>query len=195
MDKKKDLNKSTLSSGKEYELESGNRPVDLSGTHYEHLDEEGRYVVDKERRNLWPRRDRDWPRRKLASVGHKERRKVFPRRATDRLGMAKEYKQSSIVWSGSGQDAPPPSYTPELIKADPPGSGQLVQPEPGRGAPVHVWDHSQGMHCRCRTCAFYVSKVLTSLGRCRRRAPTLKGWPVVWWDDRCGDYKPDEAKV
>lgn len=33
------------------------------------------------------------------------------------------------------------------------------------------------------------------LGRCRRHAPTLGGWPAVWSDDWCGDHKLDENKV
>lgn len=33
------------------------------------------------------------------------------------------------------------------------------------------------------------------LGRCRRHAPTLGGWPVVFADDWCGDHKIDEAKL
>ena len=27
------------------------------------------------------------------------------------------------------------------------------------------------------------------IGRCRRRAPTLGGWPVVFTSDWCGDHK------
>ena len=31
-----------------------------------------------------------------------------------------------------------------------------------------------------------------SVGRCRRHAPTLQGFPVVMETDRCGDFKLDE---
>lgn len=33
------------------------------------------------------------------------------------------------------------------------------------------------------------------VGRCRRHAPTMNGYPVVFDDDWCGDHKLDEHKV
>ncbi len=33
------------------------------------------------------------------------------------------------------------------------------------------------------------------LGRCRRHAPTMNGFPAAWSDDWCGDHKLDETKV
>jgi hypothetical protein len=33
------------------------------------------------------------------------------------------------------------------------------------------------------------------LGRCRRHAPTMSGFPVVWPSDWCGDHKLDEEKL
>ena len=54
---------------------------------------------------------------------------------------------------------------------------------------------------RCRTCMYYVPKGVEPfagdpyIGRCRRHAPTLNGWPVVYADDWCGDHKIDETKV
>lgn len=33
------------------------------------------------------------------------------------------------------------------------------------------------------------------LGRCRRRAPTMSGYPAVFEDDWCGDHKVDENKI
>ena len=60
------------------------------------------------------------------------------------------------------------------------------------------WKHrSEGM--RCRTCMFYVRKTskegTREVGRCRRHAPTMNGYPVVYVDDWCGDHKIDEMKV
>jgi hypothetical protein len=68
------------------------------------------------------------------------------------------------------------------------------------------WKHrSIGM--LCRTCMFYVQKQLRSdelpeemsikhkVGRCRRHAPTMNGYPVCFEDDWCGDHKLDEMKV
>lgn len=50
------------------------------------------------------------------------------------------------------------------------------------------WAHrSDSM--RCRTCMWFVVKAPGPLGRCRRRAPTLDGWPVVYPMDWCGDHK------
>jgi hypothetical protein len=33
------------------------------------------------------------------------------------------------------------------------------------------------------------------LGRCRRHAPTMNGFPAAWSDDWCGDHKLDETKL
>jgi len=63
------------------------------------------------------------------------------------------------------------------------------------------WKHrSESM--RCGTCMFFVEKInkvvqlgVHIIGRCRRNAPTMKGWPVVFSDDWCGEHKIDENKV
>ena len=72
------------------------------------------------------------------------------------------------------------------------------------------WKHrSTGM--RCSSCMYYVSKTKTqtgqiiedgkdviitpSIGRCRRHAPTMSGWPVMFQTDWCGDHKLDEEKI
>lgn len=34
-----------------------------------------------------------------------------------------------------------------------------------------------------------------SLGRCRKRAPTMSGFPAVFEADWCGDHKLDEGKL
>ena len=44
----------------------------------------------------------------------------------------------------------------------------------------------------CRTCRFFVPKTDTETnreGRCRRHAPTMDGYPVVYPADWCGDHK------
>lgn len=33
------------------------------------------------------------------------------------------------------------------------------------------------------------------IGRCRRHAPTMSGWPVMFKSDWCGDHKLDENKI
>ena len=76
------------------------------------------------------------------------------------------------------------------------------------------WKHrSQGM--LCRTCISFVPKVIEAvetrelaggltqtkvtpgsrLGRCRKHAPTMQRFPVVWETDWCGDHKLDEEKL
>lgn len=49
------------------------------------------------------------------------------------------------------------------------------------------WDQVTG-YC-CGTCRFYTPKE-PNIGRCRRHAPTMGGFPVVYpADDWCGDHK------
>ncbi len=60
------------------------------------------------------------------------------------------------------------------------------------------WKHrSTGM--LCTSCMFFVPKVddvgKFALGRCRRHAPTMNGYPVVFPNDWCGDHKLDENKM
>lgn len=64
------------------------------------------------------------------------------------------------------------------------------------------WQHrSAGM--RCRTCMYAVWKEAIDarpagskrVGRCRRHAPTMSGYPAIFEDDFCGDHKIDENKV
>lgn len=62
--------------------------------------------------------------------------------------------------------------------------------EPG---PADPWAHqSEGM--KCRTCMWFVEKK-AELGRCRRHAPTMNGYPAVYNNDWCGDHKLDENKL
>lgn len=79
------------------------------------------------------------------------------------------------------------------------------------------WAHrSSGM--KCRTCMWFVLKNYkpkmikegsqpsfpaepvrylnnNRIGRCRRHAPTMNGYPVVFQEDWCGDHKLDETKL
>lgn len=55
----------------------------------------------------------------------------------------------------------------------------------------------------CKTCIWYLPKesigtllgAQTRIGRCRRHAPTMGGYPVVYMTDWCGDHRIDENKV
>lgn len=63
-------------------------------------------------------------------------------------------------------------------------------------APIHTdpWAHrSQGM--RCKTCMWFARKGNGVLGRCRKHAPTLGGFPAVFEAGWCGDHKLDEASL
>lgn len=66
------------------------------------------------------------------------------------------------------------------------------------------WRHRlAGM--RCRTCMHFVKKTPLpersvgdergALGRCRRHAPTMSGFPAIFESDWCGDHKLDEQKL
>jgi hypothetical protein len=62
------------------------------------------------------------------------------------------------------------------------------------------WRH-RAIKMRCATCMWYVAKAspeepkLSALGRCRRHAPAMNGFPAVFETDWCGDHKLDEANV
>lgn len=61
------------------------------------------------------------------------------------------------------------------------------------------WKH-RSIHMTCVSCMWFVKKeadgpTLNSVGRCRRHAPVMSGYPVVYSTDWCGDHKLDENKV
>lgn len=51
----------------------------------------------------------------------------------------------------------------------------------------------------CDTCMYFCIKQGDNekiiIGRCRRHAPTMKGWPVMYPTDWCGSHKLDENKI
>lgn len=62
------------------------------------------------------------------------------------------------------------------------------------------WKH-RSKNMTCRTCMYFVKKEGMTLndnrgylGRCRRHAPTMSGFPAVFEIDWCGDHKLDENK-
>ncbi len=64
------------------------------------------------------------------------------------------------------------------------------------------WKHrASGM--KCATCMYFVLKQREGdgprsereVGRCRRNAPTIKGWPVMFDTDWCGEHKLNENAV
>jgi len=64
--------------------------------------------------------------------------------------------------------------------------------------------HHRGSNMRCASCMWFVTKAASGkheidargdLGRCRRHAPTMSGFPAVFQADWCGDHKLDETKI
>ena len=70
---------------------------------------------------------------------------------------------------------------------------------PGKEVPDDNWKHRQhGL--RCHSCIWFVFKETTTgkpnhLGRCRKHAPTIIGFPPVFGTDWCGDHRLDENKI
>ncbi|HFD80445.1 MAG TPA: hypothetical protein ENK05_08675 [Gammaproteobacteria bacterium] len=63
------------------------------------------------------------------------------------------------------------------------------------------WRH-RSKKMSCATCMWFVLKekdehsVNTApIGRCRRHAPSMNGYPVVFETDWCGDHKLDENAI
>ena len=65
---------------------------------------------------------------------------------------------------------------------------------------VDNWER-RSAKMKCYTCMSFVPKKAATptsdeaIGRCRRHAPTMSGFPVVWATDWCGDHKLDENKA
>ena len=57
------------------------------------------------------------------------------------------------------------------------------------------WKH-RSRNMTCAICMWFILKegIREGCGRCRKRAPTLNGYPVVFVNDWCGDFKLDENK-
>jgi len=66
------------------------------------------------------------------------------------------------------------------------------------------WKHrSAGMNCK--TCMWFVRKEKVEgheplanakvIGRCRRHAPSMNGYPAVFGSDWCGDHKLNEETI
>ena len=68
---------------------------------------------------------------------------------------------------------------------------------------IDNWRH-RSTTMKCATCMWFVPKEtktrrkkvadrVFTLGRCRKHAPTLNGYPAVFITDFCGDHKLDEV--
>jgi hypothetical protein len=61
------------------------------------------------------------------------------------------------------------------------------------------WKH-RSENMMCQTCMWFMQKISDNpggleIGRCRRHAPSMNGYPVVFVTDWCGDHKLDENKL
>ncbi len=74
---------------------------------------------------------------------------------------------------------------------------RMVSPPTITGSP-DPWKH-RSSRMKCATCMWCVEKEVPEgtkrVGRCRRHAPTMNGYPVVFMVDWCGDHKLDENKA
>lgn len=100
--------------------------------------------------------------------------------------------------------------------SDTPTCGETLSERDKRlaqAAKADAWKHrSDGM--RCKTCMWFNPKAVSEerraemgytpsptgaklfdLGRCRRHAPSMGGYPVVFVNDWCGDHRIDENKI
>lgn len=68
------------------------------------------------------------------------------------------------------------------------------------------WKHRRD-NKKCGTCMWSVKKEVEArgdapcppeynwLGRCRKHAPTMNGFPPIFMSDWCGEHKLDENKI
>ena len=110
------------------------------------------------------------------------------------MGDGKEHQITGPGGLSEGT-GPLPPFSEDISKETQPSmyeSHKLV-PDP--------WKHRAKNMC-CGSCMWFVEKEKSvgsentaPIGRCRRRAPTMNGFPVVFETDWCGDHKLDENKV
>ena len=72
----------------------------------------------------------------------------------------------------------------------PPNRPEGSPPAPG----LDPWKH-RAANMRCASCMWFAPKDPSTVGRCRRHAPTMNGYPAVFQSDWCGDHKLDETKI
>ena len=119
-----------------------------------------------------------------------------PRYAQPTFSLSGMMTSHGIEWEPIRSTEPPSAQEAPLLYDDCADS----IPAGFETMPADPWVHrSSGM--RCATCIWFVPKKSTttksdvSLGRCRRHAPTMGGYPVVYETDWCGDHRLDENKA
>lgn len=101
---------------------------------------------------------------------------------TDNLRNAISFKTFEEASQALSDRASPPFYIHPI-----PASPEMNTIDP--------WQH-RSENMRCKSCMWFAPKEgkdgVTNLGRCRRHAPTMNGFPVVYVNDWCGDHKLNE---
>jgi len=99
----------------------------------------------------------------------------------------KEVEQ--MIWTGKMPELDPDMEEKEEILKRELGRHKLNLSEPEEDNWIH-----RSANMRCGSCMSFVKKEgrIPGLGRCRRKAPTLGGWPVIFESDWCGDHKLNE---
>lgn len=130
---------------------------------------------------------------------------MFMRRICNRFGLVQPWAEPTpeqpIEKKNMDELRDVEAMASELEKKNPMLIGGIRQGV--RPADDDPWKHrSAGM--RCRTCIWFVAKEKApgpqpqdarEVGRCRRHAPTMGGYPVVFREDWCGDHRLDENKA
>lgn len=117
--------------------------------------------------------------------------------------MSEEKTKYDPFAAGERSVGDPPSTRP-YPKPDPftgdnrkePSSNKVLAVDP---LAVDPWMH-RSKFMSCASCMWWVEKASTSespkvLGRCRKHAPTMSGYPAAFANDWCGDHKLDENRV
>ena len=89
-------------------------------------------------------------------------------------------------------EAVEPDVNREAPRNEPDVKREAPRALPTQGDP---WAH-RSVYMKCITCMHFVRKASINpnaiIGRCRRHAPTMSGYPVVLTTDWCGDHKLTE---
>ena len=98
---------------------------------------------------------------------------------------------------------------PDRSRPEPMPEQAIGRPSAIQGAQIakqsaDPWIHRSD-NMRCKKCIWFVPKKPNEgrimnpssydIGRCRRHAPTMGGYPVVFVNDWCGDHRLDENKI
>jgi len=112
---------------------------------------------------------------------------IFPPHLTERVNPMNEDLRAEGI--GQYREITKAEYAEQNRRIDASVAKQSADP----------WVHRSD-NMLCKKCIWFVpkqpnSKLGYDLGRCRRHAPTMGGYPVVFVNDWCGDHRLDENKI